>query len=92
MKKNQITPLREYEIVQDEMLSLIIGGATDSILACGDNACKTNSGNCESNLCTVNTEDCIINNCGNNGCPQNSCLKNQGPPPPQCPQNVPTTT
>lgn len=68
MKETKLIPIREFEVLDDEMLSFITAGATPlSVTAdCSTNTCKSNSGTCNINRCGINTANCGTNNCSDN--------------------------
>lgn len=68
MENFKLIPIREMEVIEDEMLNFITAGSLSVIAACNPNDCESHHGNCNgSNLCKTNTGDCTgINKCGDN--------------------------
>ena len=64
MKKFSITPIREFEILENRALEFIKGGALGvyctinncgiNYAGCGKNNCNLNDGGCDENGCTSN--------------------------------------
>lgn len=73
MKKLELIPIREFEVMGDEMLALITAGddprpprPTDPSKPCPINECDENTVACGINKCNLNAADCSSNTCGTN--------------------------
>lgn len=68
MDKLELIPIREFEMIEDEMLALITAGkSADSIQGtCGANSCEVNTGSCTVNGCKGNDGICGTNMCKSN--------------------------
>lgn len=81
MNDYKLIPIREMEVIEDEMLNFITAGNVQR-LTCKSVTCDINSGDCtRTNSCGVNTGNCDVNDCGKNtGCkeltPINPCTSN----------------
>lgn len=65
MKQIKLIPIKEFEILDDEMLSFITAGATSNPVNpnCTANKCKANTASCDINDCKMNSVICKSNIC-----------------------------
>lgn len=58
-----LIPIREAEIIDDEMLGFITGGNISATINCAINDCGSNTAPCDNNDCGQNNEPCKTNKC-----------------------------